>query len=429
MVKVVVVGGGFGGLAATRGLARNPSVSVTLLDQKNYHLFQPLLYQVATAGLSPSDIAFPIRSIFSDEKNVDVILAKVDRVDWQTKTVLTSTGGISYDKLILACGAGHSYFGHDEWEAFAPGLKTLEQATEVRRRVLLGFEMAERTENQSEQKKHLTFVIIGGGPTGVELAGAIAELSRFTLQKDFRRIDPSQTRVLLIEAGSRILSQFSAPLSRRAARDLEELGVQIWTQARVTGIKNDYVLLGQESIEASTILWAAGVRPSDLGQVSGLPCDPLGRVRVTPELNVLGHPDIYVIGDMAYLEDERGIPLPGLAPVALQQGKWVAQNILKDLAGGKQTPFRYFDRGHMATIGRRKAVMQAFGWEIGGFFAWVAWLIIHIYYLTGFKNRVFVFSQWLISYLTYAKGARLIVEKDWRLFKTENSHSEKMNSN
>lgn len=413
MKKIVIVGGGFAGINAAKTLATNKNLSIVLIDRRNHHLFQPLLYQVATAGLSPAEIASPIRSIMNPYPNVDVVLGNVVSVDKTKKTVSTEINQYEYDYLILACGAKHSYFGNPEWEEYAPGLKTLEQATEMRRRILLAYEMAEMEKDPTKQKQHLTFLIVGGGPTGVELAGAIAEISRFTLEKDFRHIDPANTRVILVEAGKRVLSSFSPKLSKIATRDLEKLGVQIWTNTRVTKINAQEVQLGAETLKASTILWAAGVTPSSIGKELGVALDSVGRVIVEPDLSVKQFSNIFVLGDQASFVTEKG-PLPGLAPVAMQQGRWAAKNIIADFEGRERKPFKYVDKGSMATIGRRKAVMQAFGLEMSGVFAWYAWLFVHIYYLIGFKNRFFVFYQWMWSYFTFSKGARLISSSDWK---------------
>lgn len=415
--QILVVGAGFAGINAVKKLAKAKNlrnkIHITLIDRRNYHLFQPLLYQVATAGLSPADIAMPVRSIFSQYANVTVYLENIEKVDLQNKTVHSVQKTFSYDYLILACGAKHSYFGHNEWEEFSPGLKTLEQATEIRRRILLAFEEAEKETDAEKQKELLTFVVVGGGPTGVELAGAIAEISRYTLERDFRNIDPARTRVILIEAGNRLLSGFSEKLSKRAARDLERLGVQIWTSSRVSRVNEDSVELGTETIKAKTILWAAGVLPSSLGKTLDTPLDPQGRVIIEKDLSLPGHPDVFVLGDQAHF-DENGRPLPGLAPVAIQQGKHAAKNILRKIHNQSTLPFQYLDKGIMATIGRKKAVLQYNHLQFGGFFAWIAWLFIHIYYLIGFKNRFIVFFQWAWSYVTLKRGARLIVNKEWR---------------
>lgn len=417
--QIVIVGGGFGGLNAAKSLARSKKpVQITLLDRHNYHLFQPLLYQVATAGLSPGEIATPLRTILANHENVQVLLAEVRKIDLNGKNVETHIGNFSYDNLILSCGAQHSYFGHEHWEPFAPGLKTLEQATEIRRRVLLAFEEAESANDSQRERELLTFVIIGGGPTGVEIAGALGEITRFTLSRDFRHIDPARARILLIEAGPRILPAFAEDLSQRAARDLEQLGVTIWTNSKVTEIRKDAVSLGQEVVRAGTIIWAAGVKPSHLNQDLGVPLDRAGRVIVESDLSPPGHPEVFVLGDQAcFLEN--GKPLPGLAPVAMQQGRWVARNILADLEGRPREAFHYNDRGQMATIGRRRAIIESGHFHLSGFTAWLGWLVIHIYYLIGFKNRVIVLIQWAWAYLTFKRGAQLIVNKEWRSFESQ----------
>ncbi|MGD9855655.1 MAG: NAD(P)/FAD-dependent oxidoreductase [Planctomycetaceae bacterium] len=412
--RVVIVGGGFAGLNAAKGLHRDADIAVTLIDRRNHHLFQPLLYQVAMAGLSPADIAAPIRGILSRQQNARVLQGAVTAVDLDRRTVRTDFGDVEYDYLVMACGANHSYFGHPEWEEYAPGLKTIEQATEIRRRVLTAFEQAERTTDPGEQKRLLTFVVVGGGPTGVELAGAIGEMSRYTLAKDFRTVDATLARVLLIEAGPCILPTFANSLRHRAMRDLESLGVQVWTSSRVTNVDAHGVEVGDERVRAATVLWAAGVEASPLGQRLGLPTDRQGRILVEPDLSVPGHPDVFVLGDQAHAKDEHGQPLPGVAPVAIQQGRYVARMIEQDLAGQPRTPFRFADKGQMATIGRSRAIAQIGTLKLSGFLAWLAWLIVHIYYLTGFRNRVFVVVNWAWSYLTFRKGARLIVDKEWR---------------
>lgn len=414
--RVVVIGGGFAGLAAARGLASRKNgagepFQITVIDRRNHHLFQPLLYQVATAGLSPAEISFPIRSIFDCEPNVRVVLDEVQGFDVAGRTVLAKAGVYEYDALVVAAGAGHSYFGHDEWEAFAPGLKTLEQATEIRRRILLAFERAEMETNPDRQRSLLSFVVVGGGPTGVEIAGAIAEISRFTLERDFRRIDPSRTRVILIEAGARLLASFHESLARKATRDLEKMGVQIWTSTRVTEVNASGVRLGQEFVQADTVIWAAGVKPSPLGLALGgaVKLDPAGRVVVDETLRISER--VFVIGDMAAAKDLKGNPLPGLAPVAMQAGRYAADAIATLAKGETIRAFRYVDKGQMATIGRRRAIVEAGSVRFGGFVAWAAWLLIHIYYLIGFRNRVFVFLQWAWAYLTLRRGARLILDK------------------
>jgi len=414
----VIVGGGFAGLQAARGLAREPGVEVTLLDRRNHHLFQPLLYQVAMAGLSPAEIAAPIRALVRGARNVSVRQEEAVGADLERRVLRTRADGRehehAYDYLVLACGAGHAYFGRDEWEEFAPGLKTLAQALEIRRRVLLAYERAERESDAARQRALLTFVVVGGGPTGVELAGALGEMSRFTLARDFRNIDPTHARVILIEAGPRILPGFAEPLARRAMRDLEALGVQVWTSSPVTKIDAAGVEVGRERIEAATTLWAAGVQASPLGKALGVPTDRLGRIPVGADLSLAGHPEVFVLGDQAHALGADGKPLPGLAPVAMQQGRFVARAIRDDVAGRARGRFVYRDRGQMATIGRSRAICEVGRLRFGGFAAWLVWLCIHIYFLVGFKNRLFVVLSWAWSYLTYGRGARLIYGAEWK---------------
>jgi len=418
--KIVVVGAGFGGLEAAKRLARFPESDLTLIDRKNHHLFQPLLYQVATAALSPAEIAFPIRTLFSRFQQVDVILGNVQSIDPDAQTLTYDGGTLAYDYLVLACGAKHSYFGKPEWEGVAPGLKTLEQATEIRRRILLAFERAERSSLEQERKDLLTFVIVGGGPTGVELAGAISEISRQTLEKDFHRIDASQARVILIEAASRILPSFPEKLSLRAKRDLEELGVEVWNSSLVTNITKAGVELGERTLNARTVIWAAGVEPSRLGRSFETTLDPKGRVIVRKDLRLPSYENVFVIGDQACFRGDDGLPLPGLAPVAVQQGKHAAKNIIRLIRGQATKDFVYRDHGQMATIGRKRAVVDLKSIQFGGFWAWIVWLFVHIYSLIGFKNRIFVFFQWAWSYVTFSRGARLIVDKEWRMYKDIN---------
>jgi len=412
---VVVIGAGFGGLNAVKALGNAEGVDVTVIDRSNHHLFQPLLYQVAMAGLSPADIAAPIRSLVSSFRNVRVLQGELASIDLVSKSVTTDFGTVNYDYLVLACGARHSYFGHDDWEENAPGLKTLEQATEIRRRILSAFEIAERITDREEQKRQLTFVVVGGGPTGVELAGAIGEMSRFTLARDFRNIDAKLARIILIEAGPRILPMFPEAQASRATRDLETLGVQVWVSTKVTGIDADGVAAGNERIRAATVLWAAGVEASKLGRQVSSETDRQGRVMVEPDLTVKQHTNVFVIGDMANCSHQNGKPLPGTAPVAMQQGRYVGRTIRGDLKGLKRQPFHFVDKGQMATIGRSRAILEVGRLRLAGFPAWVLWLIIHIYYLTGFKNRLLVVAQWAWSYLTFGRGARLIVNREWRI--------------
>jgi NADH dehydrogenase len=415
MKKVVIVGGGFGGLNVAKSLSRRKDLQIVLLDRHNYHLFQPLLYQVAMAGLSPGDIATPIRTLMAKQKNIQVLLAEVENVDLKNKTLQTDFNTIAYDYLILACGAQHSYFGHEEWEEDAPGLKSLEQATEIRRRVLLAFELAERETDPERIKQLLSFAVVGGGPTGVELAGTLGEITRYALSRDFRHIDPAHTRIVLIEAGQRILATFDPKLSQKAKRDLEKLGVTIWTSSRVTEINKEGVTLGSETLKAATVLWAAGVRPSSLNKKMGVELDKVGRVLVKDDVSIPGYAEVFVVGDQACFIDD-GKPLPGLAPVAMQQGRAVAASIKADLDGKARKPFHYVDKGQMATIGRRRAVAQTKGIKISGVLAWYAWLLVHIYYLIGFRNRAVVLFNWFWCYVTYKRGAQLIVNKEWRSF-------------
>ncbi|MCX6125689.1 MAG: NAD(P)/FAD-dependent oxidoreductase [Proteobacteria bacterium] len=418
MKRVIIVGSGFGGLSAARKLiSKNlPDVSITLIDKKNHHLFQPLLYQVATAGLSPADIAVPIRSIVKAGIHaVEVLMETVVDINIPSRTVSFLSGGSrSYDVLLLACGATHSYFGHSDWEEFAPGLKTIEQATEIRRRILEAFERAESTSDPVLRRELLTFIIVGGGPTGVELAGSIGEISRKTLARDFTEIDPSSTRIILIEAGSRILMSFAESLSRRAVTDLEGLGVTVWTSMRVTEINGDGVRLGDEVVHAKTVIWAAGVQPSPIAKLLGTPLDKLGRVEVDNTLRAVGIENVFVIGDMASFQDSKIGILPGLAPVALQQGQHAALNVERLLIGKSLKEFKYIDKGQMATIGRIKAVSEFKGLKLTGFIAWLAWLVVHIYYLVGFRSKIFVLMQWASSFILFKRGARLIVGKNWR---------------
>jgi NADH dehydrogenase len=414
--RVVIVGGGFAGLNAAKALAREKRVAITLVDRRNHHLFQPLLYQVAMAGLSPADIAVPIRSILSRQRNVRVVFGELQFISTAEQRIQTNFGPIQYDYLLLACGAIHSYFGHNEWEDFAPGLKTIEQATEIRRRVLEAFERAELTSDPAERRKQLTFIIVGGGPTGVELAGAIGEMSRFTLARDFRNIDPTLARIILIEAGPRILPMFSERLSNRAMRDLESLGVQAWTDSRVTNIDGNGVEVSGDRIHAATVLWAAGVWAEPIGRSCGFECDEQGRIIVEQDLSIPGTNNVFVAGDLCCFRGVAGQPLQGVAPVAVQQGRHFAKVIRCDFKGRQRPPFKYFDKGQMATIGRSRAVAEIGRYRITGWFAWVAWLIVHIYFLTGFRNRIFVFLSWAWSFITFRQGARLILAKDWKFY-------------
>ena len=404
---MAIVGGGFGGLYAARALARQP-VRVTLLDRRNHHLFQPLLYQVATAALNPSDIAVPLRSVLRKATNITVLLAEVARVDLAGRRVVLDRGEIGYDALVLAAGASHSYFGHDDWEVLAPGLKTLEDALEIRRRVLLAYEAAERESDGAERQALLTFVVIGGGPTGVELAGALGEISRQTIARDFRLIDPTKARIVLLEGGPRILTTFPESLSRRAEDALRQIGVEVRTKAVVTRVTTDAVWLRGEQIRARTVLWAAGVAAAPLARTLGAPLDRSGRVLVEPDLSIPGHPEAFAIGDMCAFLHQTGAPLPGVAPVAIQQGRAVADNVWRRLHGQPTRSFRYRDRGSMATIGRAAAVAVVGGLPLSGLVAWLAWLLVHIMFLIGFRNRFLVLFEWAWAYVTWHRGARLI---------------------
>jgi NADH:ubiquinone reductase (H+-translocating) len=421
--RVVIVGAGFGGLNAARSLAK-AGIRVTIVDRRNYHTFQPLLYQVATAGLSPGEIAAPIRSIFRAYKNVEVLMAEVTGFDLARRIVETSDSDLAYDYLIVAAGASHAYFGHDEWEPAAPGLKTIEDALEIRRRVLLAFELAERHASSGESAFPLNFVVIGAGPTGVELAGTLAEISRHALAHEFRSIDPARTHIILLEGGSRVLPAYSDDLSRSAEEQLQRLGVEVRTGVMVTQVEPGSVHFAGTKLNAAVILWAAGVAASPLGKQLGAPVDRAGRVMVLPDLSLPGHPEVFTIGDLASLKDDQGKPLPGVAPVAIQQGQFVAKLIRREIessgapsfsrssgeGGDFDSPpaFKYWDKGSLATIGRAAAIAEFGSIHISGFVAWLAWLFVHILFLIGFRNRLLVFIQWAWSYVTYERGARLI---------------------
>ena len=410
---VAILGGGFAGLYAAKSLGHAP-VRVTLVDRRNHHLFQPMLYQVATAALNPSDIASPIRSVLRGQRNTEVLLGEAARISVDQRIVYLSDGAeLSYDYLVVGTGARHSYFGHDDWEPLAPSLKTLEDALEIRRRVLLAYELAEREGDAAEQGALLTSVVVGGGPTGVELAGALAEISRETIARDFRVIDPTRARIILLEGGPRILASFPEPLSERAEEALTRIGVEVRTGAMVTRVTPDAVWLGGEPIRARTVLWAAGVAASPLTRSLGVPLDRAGRVQVERDLSIPGHPEAFAIGDMATLPDQHGQPLPGLAPVAIQQGRRVAANVLHRLAGEPTQPFHYRDKGTMATIGRAAAVAVIGPLRLSGLPAWLAWLFVHIMFLIGFRNRFLVLFQWAWAYVSWQRGARLIT-RPWR---------------
>jgi NADH dehydrogenase len=410
--RVAIVGAGFAGLEAARALARAP-VRVTVVDRRNHHLFQPLLYQVATAALNPSDISAPIRAVLRAQENAEVILGEVAEIDLARRVLRLADGDrLGYDFLVVAAGATHSYLGHGEWASVAPGLKTVEDALEIRRRILLAFERAEREPEEAERRALLTFAVVGAGPTGVELAGALAEIASRTLAADFRHIRPESARVVLVEAAPRVLPAYPEKLSRAALRQLERLGVEVRTGAKVTSLDDRGVSLGAERLPARTVLWAAGVAASPLARALGAPLDRAGRVLVNDDLSVPGHPEVFVAGDLAALRD----PVPGVAPAALQEGRHAARNVARALRGEPALPFRYRDKGLMATIGRAAAVARIGRVELSGLVAWLAWLLVHVFFLIGFRNRVAVILQWAWSYLTFKRGARLITDTavQWR---------------
>jgi NADH:ubiquinone reductase (H+-translocating) len=414
--RVVIIGGGFGGLYVAKALGRAP-VSVTLIDRRNFHLFQPLLYQVATGGLSPGEIASPLRVVLRHHRNAQVLLGEVVDLDVINRRVIMRDGEVPYDTLVVATGATHHYFGNDQWEALAPGLKTIENATEIRSRLLLAFERAEREHNAEERRAWLNFVIVGGGPTGVELAGALGEIANDTLRHDFRHIDPREAAIMLVEGEPRVLPTFPEDLSAKAERQLIALGVRTRTSARVTQIDASGVTVTmngrEEHIAAHTVLWAAGVRASRLGKVlaerAAAQLDRAGRVVVEPDMSVPGHPEIFVVGDLSTFTHQGGKPLPGVAPVAMQQGRYVARLIASRAAGrAAPAPFHYFNKGNLATVGRNKAVAEFGKVHIAGFLAWFTWVFVHLMYLVEFDNRLLVFVEWVYNYFTRNRGARLI---------------------
>lgn len=406
--RVVILGGGFAGLYAARALAKAP-VRLTVVDRRNHHLFQPLLYQVAMAGLSAIDIAEPIRRILHKQQNTDVLLAEATDVDPDARVVHLDPGGaLPYDHLIIATGATHSYFGNDQWRDLAPGLKSIEDALEIRRRVLLSFERAETATSDEERREHLTFVVVGAGPTGAELAGALSEIARHTLVRDFRHFDPSEARILLLEGADRVLPPYPPELSAKAQQQLEDLGVEVRTKTLVTEIDEHGVTCGDERIPARTVLWAAGVAASPLAQSLGAPLDKAGRVKVEPDLSIPGHPEVLIAGDLVHLEQD-GEMVPGVAPAAIQQGEHAAANIRRALRNQPPKPFVYKDKGSMATLGRKSAVAVLGKLRLSGLLAWLAWLLVHIFFLIGFRNRFVVLFEWTRAYLTYQRSARLIL--------------------
>ena len=406
--QVVVIGGGFAGMEAVKSL-KGEAVDVTLIDRSNHHLFQPLLYQVATAGLTPANIARPLREIFAHQANTEVLLSEVRRIDVEKKQVITEDLVVPYDFLILACGARHSYFGHDEWEKFAPGLKNLADAIEIRKRLLLAFEVAEKAVEQSERDAAMTFIIVGGGPTGVEMAGAISEIARHTMTREFRRINSARAKVIVIEGAPHILGAYPADLAANGKRQLEDIGVEVHEGVQVTKVTAEGVeIKGGQFIPARTVIWAAGNQASPLGKTLGVPIDKAGRVVVNEDLTIPGHPEVQVIGDMANFSHQTGKPLPGVSPPAMQEGRHAARSILETLAGGKPMPFHYWDKGSMATIGRNKAVADLNFIHFGGFLAWIMWAGVHVFYLVGFRNRFVVMAEWAWNYFSFYRGSRLI---------------------
>ena len=408
---VLILGGGFAGLYAAKSLGDAP-VRVTVVDRRNHHLFQPMLYQVATAGLNPSDIASPIRSILRTYKNTEVLLAEVCDIQVEARKVRFTDGDVqSFDYLIVATGARHSYFGHDEWEPLAPGLKSLEDALEIRRRMLLAFERAERETDPVRRHAYLTFVIVGGGPTGVEMAGAVAEIRRYALRRDFRHIDPAEATVLLLEGGPRLLPSYPESLSDEAKKELRRLGVEVRTETMVTDIRPGSVSAAGWTIPTQTVIWAAGNTASPVLRCLKAPLDRMGRAIVEPDCTIPGHPEVFVLGDAAAFTHQEGGTLPGISPVAIQMGQYAARTIEGDLAGRPRRAFSYWDKGQLAVIGRGRAVADIWKLHFGGFLAWLVWIFVHVFFLIGFRNRVMVLLQWAWSYATYSRGARLITEE------------------
>lgn len=405
--RVVILGGGFAGIYTARGLKDAP-VRITLVDRRNHHLFQPMLYQVATAGLGPESIAYPIRRILRDQKNAEVVLGEATSVDVTARQVRLADGtAVDYDYLVVGTGARHSYFGRDEWESRAPGLKSLDDALDVRRRILVAFELAERERDPVKRHAHLTFVVVGGGPTGVEMAGAIAEIRKYALARDFRHIDPREATVMLLEGGPRILSSYPAEMSDKAKAELKAIGVEVRTETMVTEITDSHVNAGGWTIPTRTVIWAAGNQASPLIATLGCPVDRAGRAIVDPDCTVPGHPEVFVLGDAAHFEDTQAGVLPGICPVAIQMGQYCAKAIDGDLRGKARRPFAYWDKGQLAVIGRGQAVAQLGAFSFGGFFAWLIWAFVHVFFLIGFRNRLIVMIEWAWAYVTMQRGARV----------------------
>jgi NADH dehydrogenase len=407
--RVLILGAGFAGINAAKALERAP-VRVTVVDRKNHHTFQPLLYQVALAVLSPAEIASPIRNVLRRAPNMEVLLGEVTGFDLQRRLVLIDSIELPYDYLVVASGATHAYFGHDEWEHLAPGLKTIEDAIEIRRRVLLAFENAEREAIAGRVSPPLNFVVIGGGPTGVELAGAIADISKRYMERDFRAIDPAKARIILLEGGPRVLPAYPADLSASAERQLNDMGIEVRTNAMVTNVEEGLVMVGKERIPATVILWGAGVLASPLGKMLGAPVDRAGRVEVMPDLTIPGHPEVFVAGDLAAVKMANGNMVPGVAPAAIQMGRFVARQINRSIEGKPRETFHYFDKGTLATIGRSRAVADLGKLHFSGYLAWLSWLFVHLLFLIGFRNRFLVMAEWAWAYISYNSGARLITE-------------------
>jgi len=419
--KVIVVGAGFAGIEVCKKLVNCPHCELVLVDRNNYHLFQPLLYQVAMAGLNPADIAVPIRKLFNRARNMTIEMSEVRQIDLEGSRILYDDNWHHYDYLVLACGAQHYYFGNDDWEQHAPGLKSLEQATEIRRRILTAFEMAEKTEDPDLRSAWLTFVVVGGGPTGVELAGAIAEMASKTLKRDYRRADLSRTQVILVEAGERLLSGFPESLSRQTLIYLEQMGVEVRLNCSASDVAETSIVLGGSPIKAMTKVWAAGVRGTKLADSIKVNKNRSGQLHVSSDMSLPSYRQVFVAGDMSFQLDQQGRPLAGVAPVAMQQGAFIGRLIRGELRGKPRNHFRYFDKGMMATIGRSKAVVSSHGIRLTGFLAWLIWALVHILFLIEFKNRFFVFLQWAWAYFSFGRGARLILRKDWRLYDQPNS--------